>query len=85
MAGRLGPCPRRPHDATIHGAPGDILTLLAIGEPADGVTTEGLRYELSDDVLLASSTRGVSNEFLADTVVVRVRNGVLLAIHQLSR
>jgi thiamine pyrophosphokinase len=72
------------HEATINGAPGDLLTLLAIGEPADGVTTEGLRFELSDDVLLASSTRGVSNEFLSNTVVVRVRNGVLLAIHQLN-
>jgi len=70
------------HEVTIKGAPGDLLTLLAIGEPADGVTTMGLRYELSDDVLLASSTRGVSNEFLADSVGIRVRNGVLLAIHQ---
>ena len=70
------------HEATLRGAPGDVLTLLAIGEPADGVSTEGLRYELSDDVLLASSTRGVSNEFVSDSVVVRVRNGILLAIHQ---
>lgn len=70
------------HEATIDGSPGDLLTLLAIGEPADGVATEGLRYELSDDVLLASSTRGVSNEFEADSVTIRVRNGILLAIHQ---
>jgi thiamine pyrophosphokinase len=70
------------HEATLGGAPGDLLTLLAIGEPADGVSTEGLRYELSDDVLLASSTRGVSNEFTSHSVVVRVRNGILLAIHQ---
>ncbi len=70
------------HQATVHGAPGDILTLLAVGEPADGVTTDGLRYELSDAVLLASSTRGVSNELTAETATVGVRNGVLLAIHQ---
>jgi thiamine pyrophosphokinase len=70
------------HQATITGSPGDRLTLLAIGEPADGVTTEGLRYELSNDVLLASSTRGVSNEFEAGSVTIHVRNGVLLAIHQ---
>ncbi len=70
------------HEATIHGAIGDTLTLLAVGEPADGVTTDGLAYELSDEVLLASSTRGVSNEFVAETATVRVRHGVLLAIHQ---
>lgn len=72
------------HEATIDGAPGDVLTLLAIGEPADGVTTEGLRYELTNDVLLASSTRGVSNEFVEGSVAIRVRNGVLLAIHRPS-
>lgn len=69
-------------ETTIQGAPGDILTLLAVGEPADGVTTEGLAFELSDDVLLASSTRGVSNVFTGDTASVRLRHGVLLAVHQ---
>jgi len=69
-------------EATIAGAVGDILTLLAVGEPADGVTTSGLEYELADEVLLASSTRGVSNVFVAETATIRVRNGVLLAIHQ---
>lgn len=67
--------------ATIHGTPGDTLTLLAVGEPADGVTTSGLEYELSDDVLLASSTRGVSNVLAAAEVTISLRNGVLLAIH----
>ena len=71
-------------NATIHGARGDILTLLAVGEPADGVTTKGLAYELSDDVLLASSTRGVSNLFTGDTATVSLRNGVLLVVHQRS-
>jgi thiamine pyrophosphokinase len=70
------------HEASITGAVGDILTLLAVGEPADGVTTVGLEYQLTDDVLLASSTRGVSNVFTEPTATIRVRNGVVLAIHQ---
>ncbi|MGI9647391.1 MAG: thiamine diphosphokinase [Acidimicrobiia bacterium] len=69
------------HQATIRGSAGDIVTLLAIGEPADGVTTRGLEYELSDDVLLASSTRGVSNVLTGEEATISVRNGVLLAIH----
>lgn len=69
-------------EATIEGEPGDVLTLLAIGEPVDGVTTEGLEYPLDDDVLLASSTRGVSNVFVGDTATVRVRNGILLVVHE---
>ena len=70
------------HRAVIHGAPGDILTLLAVGEPADGITTDGLVYELSDEVLLASSTRGVSNRLAGDSATITVRHGVLLAVHQ---
>lgn len=68
-------------EATFHGAPGDLLTLLAVGEPADGVTTEGLQFRLDNDVLLASSTRGVSNVLSANTATIRVRNGVVLAVH----
>lgn len=68
--------------AVFHGKPGDILTLLAVGEPADGITTSGLQYQLQDSVLLASSTRGVSNVFTAETATVELRAGVLLAIHQ---
>ncbi|MBT8202683.1 MAG: thiamine diphosphokinase [Acidimicrobiia bacterium] len=71
-------------EATLTGRAGDLLTLLAIGEPADGVTTEGLAYELTDEVLLASSTRGVSNTFTGTAARVRVRTGILLAIHVLG-
>ena len=48
------------------------------------VTTSGLEYPLENNVLLASSTRGVSNVFTAESAVVEVRAGVLLAIHQPS-
>ncbi len=66
--------------ATLLGAPGDLLTLLAVNGPARGVTTTGLRYPLSDEDLPAASTRGVSNELVADHAVVRLREGVLLAV-----
>ena len=69
-------------EATFEGKRGDLLTLLAVGEPADGVTTRGLQFALVDDVLLASSTRGVSNVFVDDTALVRLNNGVILAIHE---
>lgn len=69
------------HQVRLHGSPGDILTLLAVGEPADGVTTTGLRYPLNNGVLLASSTLGVSNVFTGEEATVTVGNGVILAIH----
>lgn len=68
-------------EAELRGAPGSVVSLLPIGGPACGVTTEGLRYPLADEDLAPGTTRGVSNELLDDGVArVRVRGGVLLAI-----
>ncbi len=69
-------------EAQFSGQPGDLLTLLAVGGPASGVTTKGLKFPLENEVLLASSTRGVSNELVADKAAVHLNSGVLLAIHQ---
>ena len=64
----------------LEGPPGRLLSLLAVGGPAHGVTTTGLRYELRGDVLHALSSRGVSNEFVGGPASVRLRSGVLLCI-----
>lgn len=63
------------------GRRGDLLTLLAVGGPAVGVTTEGLRWPLLGDTLPPDSTRGVSNQMTRATAVVSVRSGVLVALH----
>lgn len=60
--------------------PGDPLALHAIGGPAGGVVTEGLRYPLADEVLAPMVARGIANEVTAPSPVVSVREGVLLAI-----
>jgi thiamine pyrophosphokinase len=65
----------------IEGRPGDVVTLLAIGGPASGVTTGGLRWQLEAATLEAGSTRGVSNEMTGTRATVSVSAGVLLAIH----
>jgi thiamine pyrophosphokinase len=64
----------------LHGAVGDVVTLLPLHGPAIGVTTDGLRYPLQGETLDQSSTRGVSNEFLETDATVRLDSGVLLAI-----
>jgi thiamine pyrophosphokinase len=63
------------------GAPGDLVTLLAVGGPATGVTTTGLRWPLLEETLTPGSTRGVSNELAAASATVSVKTGVLVAIH----
>jgi thiamine pyrophosphokinase len=67
-------------ETTLAGSPGDLVSLLALGGPAHGVTTEGLRYPLRDEPLVPGSTRGVSNAFVGRTARVRLREGVLLAV-----
>ena len=69
------------HDKVeLDGHEGDLVTLLAVGGDAHGVTTEGLRYPLRRETLHPGSTRGVSNEMLGSRSCVEVEQGVLLAI-----
>ena len=62
------------------GGPGQLVSLYAVGGPARGVTTAGLRWSLTDGELLPGSSLGLSNEFVSTHATVRVREGVVLAI-----
>jgi thiamine pyrophosphokinase len=66
--------------ATVTGKPGSLCTLLAVDGPARGVTTKGLKYPLSDDVLQPGSTRGVSNELVDTSAHVSVSDGTLVLV-----
>ena len=69
------------HDrAELTGAPGDLVTLLAVGGPAHGVTTRGLQYPLRGETLEPGATRGVSNVLLEQRATVELTSGALLAI-----
>jgi thiamine pyrophosphokinase len=61
---------------------GDLVTLLAVGEVAGGVTTQGLRWPLTGDDLPPGSTRGVSNIVDEVPASVSIDSGILLAIHE---
>ena len=62
------------------GEVGEVVSLFALGGPAIGVTTTGLRWPLTDATLEAGSSLGVSNVFAETQVTVRVAGGVLVAI-----
>jgi thiamine pyrophosphokinase len=64
----------------IVGRAGMVVSLLAWGGPARGVSTEGLRWPLAAATLEAGSALGTSNEFVAETAVVSVSAGVVTAI-----
>lgn len=69
-------------DGVFEGTQGDIVSLLATGGPAEGVTTEGLRWKLVAATLPTGSTRGISNEMTATECRVSLESGVLLAIQE---
>ncbi|MDQ3354233.1 MAG: thiamine diphosphokinase [Actinomycetota bacterium] len=66
--------------AELSGEAGQLVTLLALGGPAQGVKTHGLGYPLMDEDLHPGSTRGVSNHLLGTKATVGLRSGVLLVI-----
>ena len=67
-------------ERTMEGVAGELVSLFAAGGPALGVSTEGLRWRLDGDDLLPGSTRGLSNEFVEETAIVHVGDGVVLAV-----
>jgi len=67
--------------ATLHGQPGEIISLIPLQGRVTGITTRGLQYPLKDETLYPERSRGISNHLLGKTARVQVESGVLLCIH----
>jgi thiamine pyrophosphokinase len=72
-------------ERVLEGWSGELVTLLALGGPAHGVTTSGLEYPLLHETLGHGSSRGVSNSFSASEARVSISSGVLLAVRPEGR
>lgn len=59
---------------------GSVVSLIAVGGPATGVTTTGLRWPLSDGSLEPGVGRGLSNEVTGVHATVEVADGTILVI-----
>jgi thiamine pyrophosphokinase len=70
----------RPAERLLPGEVGGLVTLLAQGDGADGVSTRGLAYPLLDERLEAGPARGLSNVRTAAGAGVVVRRGLLLVV-----
>jgi thiamine pyrophosphokinase len=66
--------------AELVGTPDELISLLPVHGAAGGVSTGGLRFPLRDEDLPAGTTRGISNQFADRRAVVRVSEGVVLAV-----
>ena len=67
-----------------HGTVGELVSLLPLGDDAHGVTTRGLRWELTGARLAAGSTLGISNETVASPVGVALGRGRLVVVRSLA-
>ena len=70
------------HNGTLEleGEPGQTLSVFCWGEPAQGVTLEGLKYTLDHATLTCDVPRGVSNEFLGGPARITVERGTLVVM-----
>lgn len=68
-------------NGTIHGRPGDLISLVPLGGPAQIQLTEGLQWALINETLEFGPARGISNVMTASEASVMVGDGQLLCIH----
>ena len=69
----------------IRGEVGDIVSVLPLTPDVTGLTYHrGLRWLLKDATLPFGSSRGVSNELVADEAYITLRTGVILIAHRLQ-
>ena len=66
--------------AAVDGAPDDLVSLMAVGGPANGVSTSGLAWPLDGALLESGPGLGLSNRMTGPTAELSVRQGVLLVI-----
>jgi thiamine pyrophosphokinase len=66
----------------VHGAPGDIVSLIPWGGAVAGVRTEGLRWPLLGETLYTETSRGISNEMLSEAAKIQLDSGLLLVVHR---
>jgi thiamine pyrophosphokinase len=70
--------------AQIIGKSGQRVSLLPLHQPAEGVRTTGLKYQLDGETLYPDQTRGISNFMKAAFASIEVKQGMLLCIHEFS-
>ena len=69
------------HDRrSVGAAVGSTVSILALHGPAEGVRTEGLRWPLRGETLEPGSSRGISNEAVAEQVDVGLTHGTALLV-----
>jgi len=75
----------RPGANEICGTVGDTISLLPLQGAARGITSAGLRWDLSEETLAPGPARGVSNQLTVAPARLRLREGLLVLVHTRGR
>lgn len=67
--------------ALVQGNPGDTISLIPLGGPVSGITTQGLSYPLHDETLHPHHSHGISNVLEHPPAAISIQGGRLLCIH----
>ncbi len=59
---------------------GEYLSLIPFTEKVTGLTLEGMKYPLTNAVMIQGNSLGVSNEILEEEAVIECEDGILLMI-----
>ena len=68
------------HSAVLSRKPGWAVSLIPLTMKASGIFTTGLLYPLENADLFFEKSRGIHNEFTAETATIQVVEGILLVI-----
>ena len=69
-----------PVSTTVPHRGSHLLALHAMNGTATGISTTGLRWNLSGELLHPWTSRGVSNEMLGDSAVINIDHGALIIV-----
>ncbi len=61
--------------------PHKYISLIPLGDEVRGIRIEGSAYDVKDLNLMMGISRGISNEFAADTIKVSLVSGVLIVVN----
>ena len=69
-------------EIVINGQIGDEVSIIPVSEKLEGVVTEGLEYQLNNELLSFGSTKGISNVLNKTLAKITVKQGVALVVHK---
>lgn len=72
-------------DTKITGRPGDIVSVLPLGDVATGVTEIGFEYSLNKAVLESRNPYSVSNVLVREEGLIQLESGILAIFHYHER